>query len=42
MDSYIQNYGQFNTIIDGNVIDDAKWNSIACSFLEELKAKTGG
>ena len=26
--SYIQNYGQYNTIVDGNIIDNTKWNLI--------------
>ena len=39
MDSYIQNYGQFNTIIDGNVIDNAKWNMIYDGNGLDLEAK---
>ena len=28
MESYIQNYGQYNTIVDGNIIDETKWNMV--------------
>ena len=39
MDSYIQNYGQFNTIIYVNVIDNAKWNMIYDGNGLDLEAK---
>ena len=37
--SYIQNYGQYNTIIDGNVIENTKWNAVYNENGLDLEAK---
>ena len=39
MDSYLQNYGQSKTIVDGNIIDDVKWNAIYDGDVLDLEAK---
>jgi len=37
--SYIQNYGQYNTIVDGNVIENTKWNAVYNETGLDLEAK---
>ena len=37
--SYIQNYGQYNTIVDGNVIENTKWNAVYNENGLDLEAK---
>ena len=39
MDSYIQSFGQYNTIIDGNVIDNAKWNMVYDGDVMDLETQ---
>jgi len=39
MESYIQSYGQHKTIVDGNVIDNTKWNMIYDGDVMDLEAK---
>ena len=38
MEHYLQNYGQFKTVIDGNIIDDTKWNAIYDGDVLDLEA----
>ena len=37
--SYIQNYGQYNTIVDGNIIDETKWNMVYDGDVLDLEAR---
>jgi hypothetical protein len=39
MESYIQNYGRYNTIVDGNIIDETKWNMVYDGNVLDLEAK---
>ena len=39
MESYIQNYGQYNTIVDGNIIDETKWNMVYDGDVLDLEAR---
>lgn len=39
MESYIQNYGQYNTIVDGNIIDETKWNMVYDGDALDLEAR---
>ena len=39
MDSYIQTYGQYETVVDGNIIDNAKWNMIYDGDILDLEAQ---
>ena len=39
METYIQNYGQYNTVVDGNIIDEAKWNMVYDGDVLDLEAK---
>lgn len=39
MDSYIQTYGQYKTVVDGNIIDDAKWNMVYDGDILDLEAQ---
>ena len=39
MDSYIQSFGQYKTIIDGNVIDNAKWNMVYDGDVMDLETQ---
>ena len=38
MESYIQTYGQYKTIVDGNIIDNAKWNMVYDGDVLDLEA----
>lgn len=37
--SYIQTYGQYKTVVDGNIIDDAKWNMVYDGDVLDLEAQ---
>ena len=39
MDSYLQNYGQTKTVVNGNIIDDVKWNATYDGNIVNLEAK---
>jgi len=39
MESYIQTYGQYETIVDGNIIDNAKWNMVYDGNVLDLEAQ---
>ena len=39
MESYIQNYGQSKTIVDGNIIDETKWNMVYDGDVLDLEAR---
>lgn len=39
MENYIQNYGQYNTIVDGNIVDKTKWNMVYDGDGLDLEAK---
>jgi len=42
MDSYIKNTGNYKTIIDGNVVDQAKWDLVYDGNELNLEAKQNG
>lgn len=37
--SYIQSYGQYKTLVDGNIIDNAKWNMVYDGDILDLEAQ---
>jgi len=39
MNSYIQTYGQYETVVDGNIIDNAKWNMVYDGDILDLEAQ---
>ena len=39
MESFIQTYGQYKTIVDGNIIDNAKWNVVYDGDVLDLEAE---
>jgi len=39
MESFIQTYGQYKTIVDGNIIDNAKWNVVYDGDVLDLEAQ---
>ena len=42
MDSYIKNTGNYRTIVDGNIVDQAKWNIVYDGNDVNLEAQQNG